>query len=289
MTEITHYANIEQFYEIRGGADSGERNYGVWHEDDIGLFSPRTDWPIEAETQQMGDETLTMYSAERNSSIRVSVVNETGDVYAVQDGLGEGRVVLIGNVGVTNPHHQAPRTHRRGIGPVYRRANDIFEGWASRPADYPELTPFGRGVSWFVNRLREAERNPRTLEDELSDLATKLPTIPHSGIGMVDGILSESHEETFAKFTTLDAIIFQAYSIYSRETLQSQDPGQRRYAQPDEWYKTSPPKRNFRDWLMNEFKYQLLFVKDLNTDELTEVRRQWIEAMAIISEEAEAD
>ena len=49
-TTIIHYANIEQFYRHRGGERSGERDFGVWHIDDCGLFSPRTNWPLEPET-----------------------------------------------------------------------------------------------------------------------------------------------------------------------------------------------------------------------------------------------
>ena len=72
-----------------------------------------------------------MLSADSGSRIRVSVVDQTGDVYVTQQGLGEGRVALIGNVGVTNPDYNRPGT-ADSLGPVYRRAEDILAGWADK-------------------------------------------------------------------------------------------------------------------------------------------------------------
>lgn len=146
-TTIIHYANIEQFYRHRGGERSGERDFGVWHIDDCGLFSPRANWPLEPETIRIGDEAVTVLSADSGSRIRVSVVDQTGDVYGIQSGLGEGKVALIGNVGLTNPDYNRPGTD--SLGPVYRRAEDILAGWADNEG-------LGRGISWFINRLREA-------------------------------------------------------------------------------------------------------------------------------------
>ena len=279
MVAIIHYPDIKSFYRDRGGADSGERDYGVWHYDDVGLFSPRTEWPIESEDLQIGGEVATVFSSERNSTVRVSVVDETGDVYAVQGGLGEGRVALIGNVGVKNPHFRAPRTVSKHIGPVYRRANEILMGWSKIPDDHPELTPFGRGISWFISRLAEAARNPRTQEDQLAEFASRLAEMCHMGFSMVDGILPEGTEEIFEKFTMVDALIFLAYRMYSEQYWES------RWAKPDEWYGVSPNKTSFRDWLLYEFRYQLAPLMQIDAEELAEVRYQWIAAMEIVSED----
>ncbi|GEM_PF-1843790 len=279
MVAITHYPNVESFYRDRGGANSGERDYGVWHYDDVGLFSPRTEWPLKSEELRIGDEVATVFSSEKNSAIRVSVVDETGDVYAEQGGLGEGRVALIGNVGVRNPHFRAPRTVRKHIGPVYRRANEILTGWSKIPDDHPELTPFGRGISWFINRLAEAARNPGTQDGRLAELAGGLAEMRHAGLGMVDGVLPEGAEEMFEKFTMVDALIFLAYRMYSERHWDT------RWAKPNEWYRVSPNRTSFRDWLLYEFRYQLLPLMQIDAEELAEVRYQWIAAMEIVSEE----
>ena len=277
MAPITHYPNIEAFYQDRGGRDSGERNYGVWHYDDIGLFSPRSDWPLEPEELEIGGEVATVFNSQRSSGIRVSVVDETGDVYAVQEGLGEGRVALIGNVGLENPHFRAPRTVKGHIGPVYRRANEILTDWM-KPDD-PERRPLGRGISWSINRLAEAASVPRTQEVQLSDWSKKLTEMQHMGFVLVDGILPEVSEETFANFTMMDALIFMAYRMYSEQIWES------RWAKPDGWYKADPSRLSFRDWLLYEFRHQLARLSKVDTDELAEVRYQWIAAMEIVSED----
>ena len=271
MVAITHYPNVKAFYRDRGGANSGERDYGAWHYDDVGLFSPRTEWPLESEELRIGDEVATVFSSERNSAIRVSVVDETGDVYAEQGGLGEGRVALIGNVGVKNLHFRAPRTVRGHIGPVYRRANEILTGWSKMPV--------GRGISWFISRLAEAARNPETQEDRLAELTGGLAEMRHAGFGLVDGILPQGAEEMFEKFTMVDAIVFLAYGMYSERHW---DTG---WAKPDEWYGVSPNRTSFRDWLLYEFRYQLPPLMQIDAEELAEVRYQWIAAMEIVSEE----
>ena len=146
MPQITLFSSIDEFYNKQGGRLSGECDFGVWNFDDIELFSPRTDWPIEQETIEIGDEDVTVMRADRNSRITVSVVDETGDVYAIQHGIGEGRVALIGNVGVTNPNFQK---FSRDRGPVYDRAEELLDGWAETPG-----AGLGRGISWFINRLK---------------------------------------------------------------------------------------------------------------------------------------
>lgn len=142
-----HYASVGAFYEDRGGKFSGESDFGVWNYDDCGLFSAGADSGIEVEKMEVGGEEAFVVSATRNSRIRVSVVEDTGDVYAIRHGLGEGRIVLLGNLGVKSP----PARQRRSIsdlGPTYELAERLFEGWAT-----DEDGGLGRGISWFMERL----------------------------------------------------------------------------------------------------------------------------------------
>jgi hypothetical protein len=74
------YPSIEDFYSARGGASSGERDFGVmWLESGGGAFWPRH---------------------------RVSVVRDTGDVYAISLERG-GAVELIANVGPVDAYARA--------------------------------------------------------------------------------------------------------------------------------------------------------------------------------------
>ena len=147
-SDIKHYRPDEEFYADRGGARSGESDFGMWHHDDIGLFSTPVDMAIRGETMQIGEDELMVIIAERNNRIRVSVVDETGDVYAVQYGIGDGRACLLGNLGVKTPRTRK-RENIRDIGPTYEKAESVFEGWASGEDGKP-----GKGMSWFINRLR---------------------------------------------------------------------------------------------------------------------------------------
>ncbi len=142
---MKHYATIDEFYDDRGGRYSGECDFGVWHWDDCGIFSGGTTDEIDVERTRFAGQDLLMLRAARNSRIRVSVVDETGDVYAIRSGLGEDRVVLLGNLGVTNSW-KSGRGDRRDIGPVYERAEQLFEGWAHAKG-------LGRGLSWFIERI----------------------------------------------------------------------------------------------------------------------------------------
>ena len=149
MNQFKHFPSIDAFYNEQGGRASGECDFGVWHWDDIGLFSSRTEWPLEEEVIELDEDILTVTRADRNSRIRVSVVDETGDVYATQSGVGEGRVALLGNVGVGNPDFRTPGKDR---GPVYDRAEELLGGWEKTPGGR-----LGRGISWFINRLTNGE------------------------------------------------------------------------------------------------------------------------------------
>lgn len=147
-SDIKHYRSDEEFYADRGGACSGESDFGMWHHDDIGLFSTPVEMAIRGETMQIGDDEFMVIVAARNNRIRVSVVDETGDVYAVQYGIGDGRACLLGNLGVKTPRTRK-RENIRDIGPTYEKAESVFEGWASGEDGKP-----GKGMSWFINRLR---------------------------------------------------------------------------------------------------------------------------------------
>ena len=92
------FESIAAFYEMRGGEWSGESDFGVH-------WTDGRDWPRH----------------------RVSVVEETGDVYAINSSTGE--VELLGNVG----HMDA-----------YRHAENVLFGWSD-----PEITE----LDWARGRL----------------------------------------------------------------------------------------------------------------------------------------
>lgn len=145
MTQIIHFSSIEEFYDKQGGRFSGERDFGVMHYDDMELF-PFGPGRSEGEKINGGYrivfQPLGIYC---NGRLRVSVVDETGDVYAIQQGYGDGLVVMIGNVGVNNPDFQDFSVKP---GPVYERAEELLDGWANNSGG-------GRSISWFVNRLKD--------------------------------------------------------------------------------------------------------------------------------------
>ena len=144
--EFKQYASTREFYADRGGERSGESDFGCWHYDDCGLFSRVLGDGVESRAVRVGEDEFIVINAGRNNRIRVAVVDETGDVYALQFGIGEERVVLLGNLGIKSP----PGRKRDGIldrGPVYDMAEEIFDGWAT-----PENGP-GQKISWFIERL----------------------------------------------------------------------------------------------------------------------------------------
>ena len=136
---------VRDFYVERGGEFSGEQDMGVWHWDDIQIFDyPRRISPDrQPATVEVADESYLAYTAESSDRVRVSVVAETGDVYAMRFKTGE--VALLGNVGITDP--------KRGLGgsreksPVYIHADTLIGDYTQ------ESGPLGRPLSWFVNRL----------------------------------------------------------------------------------------------------------------------------------------
>ena len=144
--EFRQYASIREFYADRGGERSGESDFGCWHYDDHGLFGPALGDDVEREKLQVGDDEFIVINAGRNNRIRVSVVDETGDVYALQFGIGEERVALLGNLGIKNPPGEQ-RNDLMDRGPVYDLAEEVFDGWATSGAG------LGQKISWFIERM----------------------------------------------------------------------------------------------------------------------------------------
>ena len=148
---LKRYPSIDAFYEDRGSRFSGESDFGAWNYDDCNLFSGRVDTDIETEAAELGGEEVFVVRASGNSRMTVSVVDDTGDVYAVQHGIGEGRVVLLGSLGVKSPPGRR-RESISDIGPTYELEERVFAGWAMS-----EDGSVGRGISWFIERLKGAE------------------------------------------------------------------------------------------------------------------------------------
>ena len=107
------YPNIAAFYAERGGRSSPERDYGVHNTD--------------------GYSKMQRY--------RVSVVADTGDVYAEQQYLPQ-KVLLLGSFpGADDPKTRTLETYP----PVYARADAAF-------ADYLEGPLPGQTLAWFADR-----------------------------------------------------------------------------------------------------------------------------------------
>ncbi len=139
---IVLYESMHEFYCDRGGRMSGECDYGVWHYGDMMLF---TTAPRAVSGVPMG-EFGTVYSAERSRRVKVSVVAETGDVYAFE--LSGHRAALIGNVGLADKQWGTRPIRERS--PVYERADVVLPNWADMSGG------LGQELSWFVNRLADA-------------------------------------------------------------------------------------------------------------------------------------
>ena len=116
------WPNIQAFYDERGGERSGEADFGVHH------------W--------------TNHNHNRATALdrwRVSVVADTGDVYAI-DRLG-GELLLLGALVSTEADQpQAGNSHRVAHPAIYSVANRVFEGWT-------EGDGAGRNLGWFTDRI----------------------------------------------------------------------------------------------------------------------------------------
>ena len=141
---ILIFESLKDFYEDRGGRISGESDFGAWNKDDMMVFS--------MPEKSIGDRVLAgvgiIVSAAQNRPLRVSVVAETGDVYAFEERL-PSRVALLGNLGIKDEGWRSGGLG--GKSAVYEKAELAFEGWAMDSDG-----SFGRPLSWFVKRLREA-------------------------------------------------------------------------------------------------------------------------------------
>ena len=116
------WPNIQAFYDERGGERSGEAVFGVhnWANPNHSSATAFDRW-------------------------RVSVVADTGDVYAI-DRLG-GEVMLLGALASTEADQlQAGNSHRAAYPAIYSVANRVFEGWA-------EGGGAGRNLGWFAERI----------------------------------------------------------------------------------------------------------------------------------------
>ena len=142
---MQRWDTIKDFYTDRGGEFSGEQDMGVWHWDDIQIFNyPRRISPDrQPATVEVADESYLAYTATGSDRVCVSVVAETGDVYALRFKTGE--VALLGNVGITDPERGLSNSRERS--PVYIHADTLIGDYTQ------ESGPLGRPLSWFANRL----------------------------------------------------------------------------------------------------------------------------------------
>jgi hypothetical protein len=121
MTELVGavFGSLEAFYDRRGGARSGELDFGVhW----TGLLR----WP----------------------AYRVSVVHETGDVYAHDP---RGPVTVLARLEALRApvHDSSGRGICAGFGCPYLEAERILRGWA-------DWCGRDSSLSWIRQRLRLA-------------------------------------------------------------------------------------------------------------------------------------
>ena len=118
------WPTMQAFHDERGGERSGEVS-------DFGVHN----WanPL-------------AYRATANDRWRVSVVDDTGDVYAFKEP-GEP-VMLLGTLLVTDADRECAsnRKHRISHSTIYCAAERLFEGWASGGS-------LGQPLHWFAERL----------------------------------------------------------------------------------------------------------------------------------------
>ena len=120
---LSSYASMQEFYEVRIGTDSPERDFGWFHYDDQEIRVP----------------------GHPPRSWRVTVVFQTGDVYACWGRKGEVRLPGI----LTTDPNDSPITAVTNLPEpplVYRMAEECFQGWQEAPG-------VGKTLSWFVVRI----------------------------------------------------------------------------------------------------------------------------------------
>ena len=138
---IIIYESVNEFYAERGGAYSPESQHGVWNKDDMLLFSSG---PHQVSPTEVLGGMAVSFSAASANRVRVSVVQETGDVYAAEQ--PGPRVALLGNVGIAEPDWQEHPVAQRSA--VFERADEILNGYAT-----DEDGTLGRPLSWYVEML----------------------------------------------------------------------------------------------------------------------------------------
>ena len=110
------YDSIQDFYQERGGLFAQEKDYGVNNTD--------------ANPNQI-------------QRYQVSVVADTGDVYAHQIYYPRDAYLLGQIPGADDPLNRAPSA----LPPVYNEADRIFKGWNEGAA--------GQSLEWFYRKLQE--------------------------------------------------------------------------------------------------------------------------------------
>ena len=139
--DILLFEAMHEFYHERDGETSPESDFGVWNRDDMMLFSTGF-------TNVLGSPIhgrRAFISSAENGLVRVSVVAETGNVYAFEE-REPCRAALLGNLGSGDRQWRERDIRERS--PVFDRADEVFTGWAT-----DEEGRLGRGVSWFVERM----------------------------------------------------------------------------------------------------------------------------------------
>ncbi len=109
---VMKFATIHDFYDARGGERSDESDFGAW-------------WTDEGELRPRGPR------------YRVSVVHQTGDVYAVNHWTGV--IELLGSVGPTD----CPDGMDHDADCPYALVEASLKGWADE----------GRELEWARERL----------------------------------------------------------------------------------------------------------------------------------------
>ncbi len=117
MTTQTRYPSIDAFYADRGGERSGESDFGCWWTARGGLS--------------------------RGPFFRVSVVHETGDLYAIN--LTTGEVELLGSWGA-DPNCTGRLGLRHTEACAYSVADRVLDGWAYREKS-------GMSLAWVRERI----------------------------------------------------------------------------------------------------------------------------------------
>ena len=108
----TVYNSMETYHRRRGGRNSPETDYGCRNTDDLGLVATI-------------DE----------NSVRVSLVEDTGDIYAINEDEHElSRVALLGQAADNDGRPMSEKI-----------VNSIFQDWAQGPASRP--------LSWFIRQI----------------------------------------------------------------------------------------------------------------------------------------